>query len=65
MSLRVGFEVSEVSQRSFFLLPVVLDIEFSVPRQYHVCLHAAMIPTVMINNKFLNCNLAPFKCFHF
>lgn len=47
MSLEVGFEGSEAQARSkvsLFLLPMDLDVELL---QHHVCLHPAMLPTIM------------------
>jgi hypothetical protein len=33
---------------SFFLVPANLDAELSAPSQHYVCLHATMLPPVMI-----------------
>ena len=47
----LGFVVSEAQARtsvSLFLLPADPDAELSPPPQHHVCLCAAMLPTMMI-----------------
>jgi hypothetical protein len=52
VSLRVGFEESETQARpnvALFLLPADVDVELStLPLQHHVCLYAAMFPTMRI-----------------
>ena len=39
--------LASVSQ-SCFLLPANLDVEFLATLQHHVCLHAVMLPAIMI-----------------
>lgn len=52
MLLGVDFRVSNAQTRPsvpLFLLPVDADVELSTTLQHHVCLHAAVLPTMTVD----------------